>query len=291
VQRRVGPAWTERGRPPAGYYTKRTAEDWLRSVLDEARRGTLPGLVKTGVTFSEAADEWLRYVEHDRDRKPSTIVGYKAILRAQLLPAFGDGPIESIRTVMIESWLAGTRDAHQGARPPPRHLQAGAEGLRIADQPGRRSRAAADAAERRHRRLLLGGGDGIGPRGVVDPGRSDLPDCRLHGSSTRRAARAPLARRRPLQPGRPGAVQLRGRGTDDAQVRQGPPVQMAPDVAEGLANFGQRENWTADDDLVFVGAAATSTAARSDVATTRPSNERASANSASTTSATPSAPA
>lgn len=28
---------------------------------------------------------------------------------------------------------------------------------------------------------------------------------------------------------------------------------MAPDVAESLAKLGQRENWTADDDLVFVG--------------------------------------
>ena len=36
VQKRIGPAWTERGRPPAGYFTKRTAEDWLRRVLDEA---------------------------------------------------------------------------------------------------------------------------------------------------------------------------------------------------------------------------------------------------------------
>ena len=67
------------GRPAAGYFTKRTAEAWLRDVLDEARRGTLPGLVKTGVTFADAAAEWLRYVEHDRDRKPSTIAGYKAI--------------------------------------------------------------------------------------------------------------------------------------------------------------------------------------------------------------------
>src|SRR4051794_30995792 len=50
VQKRIGPAWTERGRPPAGYFTKRTAEDWLRGVLDEARRGTLPGLVRTGAT-------------------------------------------------------------------------------------------------------------------------------------------------------------------------------------------------------------------------------------------------
>jgi hypothetical protein len=71
VQRKLGPAWTERGRPAAGYFTKRSAEDWLRKVLDEARDGTLPGLVKTDVTFAEAADEWLRYVEHDRARKLS----------------------------------------------------------------------------------------------------------------------------------------------------------------------------------------------------------------------------
>jgi hypothetical protein len=53
------------GGPPAGYFTKRTVEDWLRSVLDEARRGTLPGRVRTGATFAEAAAEWLRYVEDD----------------------------------------------------------------------------------------------------------------------------------------------------------------------------------------------------------------------------------
>ena len=43
VKRKVGPAWVGRGRPAAGYFTKRLAEDWLREVLDEARRGTLPG--------------------------------------------------------------------------------------------------------------------------------------------------------------------------------------------------------------------------------------------------------
>jgi hypothetical protein len=47
VQRKVGLAWQGRGRPPAGYVTKRGAEEWLRTVLDEARRGTLPGLVRT----------------------------------------------------------------------------------------------------------------------------------------------------------------------------------------------------------------------------------------------------
>ena len=61
VRTRVGPAWTGRGRPTAGSFTKRLAEDWLRDTLDAARRGTLPGAVRTGVTFDDAAAEWLRY--------------------------------------------------------------------------------------------------------------------------------------------------------------------------------------------------------------------------------------
>jgi integrase len=105
VQRKIGPAWTGRGRPAAGYVTKRLAEDWLRDVLDQARRGTLPGLVRTGVTVAEASDEWLRYLEHDRGRKPSTLAGYRAILRSQLLPAFGSLPIESVTTAMVERWV------------------------------------------------------------------------------------------------------------------------------------------------------------------------------------------
>src|SRR3954447_2942961 len=77
VKKTIGPAWTERGRPAAGYYTKRTAEAWLRDMLDRARAGTLPGMVRTGVTFAEACEEWLRYMEDDLDRKPSTLVQYR----------------------------------------------------------------------------------------------------------------------------------------------------------------------------------------------------------------------
>jgi integrase len=109
VQKRIGPAWTGRGRPAAGYVTKRVAEDWLRRLLDEARRGTLPGLVKTGVAFEDAAAEWLRYIEHDRNRKPSTIAGYGSIVRSQLLPAFGPMPIESITTSEIERWIGSVK--------------------------------------------------------------------------------------------------------------------------------------------------------------------------------------
>jgi len=106
VQKKLGPAWTERGRPPAGYLTKRLAADWLRSTLDEARRGTLPGLVRTEVTFTDAAAEYLRYCEHDRGCKPSTLRDYRSNLEAHLLPAFGNQALEAVTPRSIDAWRA-----------------------------------------------------------------------------------------------------------------------------------------------------------------------------------------
>ena len=104
VQKKIGPAWSERGRPPAGYFTKRLAEDWLRQVLDDARRGTLVGVARSGVSFEEAAGEWLRFIEEDRERKPSTLNDYRSALRAHLLPAFRERPLEDITSEEIERW-------------------------------------------------------------------------------------------------------------------------------------------------------------------------------------------
>ncbi|MDP9293925.1 MAG: site-specific integrase, partial [Actinomycetota bacterium] len=106
VKKTIGPAWTERGRPRAGYYTKRTAEAWLRDVLDQVHAGTLPGMVRTGVTFADAAGEYLRYVEHDLDRKPSTVGDYRSSVRAHLLPAFGALRLEDVTAERIEAWKA-----------------------------------------------------------------------------------------------------------------------------------------------------------------------------------------
>lgn len=111
VQRKVGPAWSERGRPPAGYFTTRLAEAWLRDVLDKARRGTLAGSVRSGATFADAAAEWLRYIEHDRGRKPSTVEGYRSIVRSELLPAFGPMALEAVTPGAIESWQASMTQA------------------------------------------------------------------------------------------------------------------------------------------------------------------------------------
>jgi hypothetical protein len=81
VQRRIGPAWTERGRPAAGFYTKRTAQAWLDEVLTQARRGQLDGMIRTGATVADAVAEWLRWAEHDRDCKPSTLADYRSTSR------------------------------------------------------------------------------------------------------------------------------------------------------------------------------------------------------------------
>ncbi len=73
-------------------------------MLDEARRGTLPGAVRTGVTFAAAAAEWLRFIEEGRERKPSTLIDYRNALWSRLLPAFGERPIEEITAEDIEHW-------------------------------------------------------------------------------------------------------------------------------------------------------------------------------------------
>jgi hypothetical protein len=129
-----------RGRPPNGYFTKRLAADWLREVLDQARHGTLPGMVRTEVTFAEAAAEYLRNVEHDRERKPSTARGYRSAIGAHLLPAFGERAVEDVTAEVTERWLAGfegSARSQQAAHPDARDPRAGAQGLRVVEQRGR----------------------------------------------------------------------------------------------------------------------------------------------------------
>jgi len=106
VMKLLGPAWTERSRPPAGYYTKRTAEEELNALLADARRGTLPdSQARSGRTFGNACDEWLRYIEHDQQRASSTVADYRNVVNGSLLPEFGrDTAIEKITTERIEKW-------------------------------------------------------------------------------------------------------------------------------------------------------------------------------------------
>ena len=255
VQKKLGPAWTERGRPPAGYFTKRLAEDWLRDVLHDARHGTFAGQVRTGATFADAAAEWLRYIEVDRRRKPSTVEGYKVIVRSQLLPAFGEVPVESVTTEAIEQWLSSLPGA-ASSRTKALVLLHGvlARARKVWGLPGN---AAAD---------------------VEKPALSRSTDIQVFSpeevwalvraaTSEQDAAIFLTAAFTGLRLGELLALTWRDVDFSGAVVRvrasyaagalttpksgKVRAVPLAPDVASALAKLGARADWTGEDDLVF----------------------------------------
>jgi len=257
VQRKIGPAWTERGRPPAGYATKRIAERWLRDVLDQARRGTLPGMIRTGATFADAAAEYLRYVEHDRGRKPSTLRGYRSVIDAHLLPAFGDMALEDLTTQEIERWIATVGSSLRSRNKLLIMLHGILGHARKAY--GLPSNAASDVEKFPQRR----GGD----IAVFSP--EEIWALVRAAESAQDAAIYLTAAFTGLRQGE--LLALRWRDVDfgaslmrvrasyglgqvttpkSGKVRS---VPLAPDVAEALARLGARGRFTGEDELVFAG--------------------------------------
>ncbi len=112
-------------------------------------------MVRTWATFADGAGEWLRFDEEDRERKPSTLVDYRSALKAHLMPAFGERPLESVTPEKIEPWrrsftgLSGP-EQEQAADPDARHLPPSADRLGATGQPPRPRREAPDEAKRRH---------------------------------------------------------------------------------------------------------------------------------------------
>ena len=106
LQRRLGRVWSKRSRPPDGFITRAQAEVRLSDIL-AGRDGNVIVEPRPGdeVTFGQAAREWMRYVEHDRKRRPSTIRDYRRELETRLIPEFGDAtPLSEITTADIEAF-------------------------------------------------------------------------------------------------------------------------------------------------------------------------------------------
>lgn len=115
IKRKLGPAHTGRGRPAPGIWTRKQADDALRTFLVEL--GATPEGPADTITFADAAAAWLHYIEHDRKRSPSTVRDYRSSLRAVLLPHFGkDAPISKITVEDVDRFrenriAAGKSDA------------------------------------------------------------------------------------------------------------------------------------------------------------------------------------
>jgi integrase len=106
VQRLLGPAWSERSRPPAGYFTRKTAQAALDGILTDVRRGEIPDPGdRSGKTFADAVAEWLRYVEHEKDRRPSTVRDYRNTANGALTSEFGaQTPVDAITAERIDTY-------------------------------------------------------------------------------------------------------------------------------------------------------------------------------------------
>ncbi len=257
VKKRIGPAWTGRGRPRAGYLTKRAAEEWLRETLDEARERAQAGAKQLDATFAEAAREWLRYVEHDRACKPSTLRSYRSSLEAHLLPAFGRLALHEITPAHIERWRSGLTASPRTKN----KLLTELYGIfrRAQKVYGLPANPAAQVEKlRQRRRLDL---DVFTPEEVRALARAaaDEQDAAIYLTAAFTGLR------------RGELIALRWRDVDFAASRlrvstsyaggqltapksgKVRSVPLAREVASVLALLGQRERWTGDDDLVFPG--------------------------------------
>jgi len=264
-QKLIGLVWRGRGRPPAGYFTKRMAEDWLRErLLEDAERaaGGLPG--ETRVTFADAAAEYLRYATEDRGCKPSTIRGYRSQLNAHLLPSFGSKRLDEITESEIERWRAGMTGARNGAEISNKTKNAQLVLMhaifRRAVKVWRLPRNPLANVDR-FRIRRSGDIEVFSPEEVWSLVRAATSE--MDGIAFLTAAFTGLRRGELLA--------LRWRDVDFAastirvrasyvahqlttpksgKVRA---VPMAPDVASALARLGQRDRFTGEDDFVFAG--------------------------------------
>jgi integrase len=259
VQKRIGPAWTERGRPPAGYFTRRTAEAWLRDLLDQARRGTLPGLIRTGATFADAAAEYLRHAEQDRGCKPSTLRDYRSTIATHLLPAFGSMAVEDIDAATVERWRAGLPSALSPRTKNKLLIQLHSIFRRAQKVYGLPRNPITDVD--RHRQRSSGDIKVFGVEEVLALVRAAASeqDAAIYMTAAftglRRGELLALRWRDVDFEG--AAIRVRASYSGGAltmpksgKVRS---VPMAPNVAHALARLGQRERFSGDDDLVFAG--------------------------------------
>ena len=253
-KKRLGLAWTEKTAPPDGYFSKGKAQAYLDELLRQARDGSLPGIVKTGKTFADASAEWLAYCENVRDCKSSTLRDYRNMVRV-LDRQFGRRKIETITTEDIDLWISGYGGSNRTRQ---KYLVCLGSIFKRAMKVYGLPRNPADLVERpRVRRAAKI--DVLRPEEVlafVRAAESEQDAAIFHTAAFAglRMGELLALRWRDVDFTRrtihvrenwtQGETTTPKGGTERA-------VPMAEEVAERLARLGQRQHFTAEDDLVF----------------------------------------
>jgi integrase len=113
-QRRLGDAWTGKGRPLSGHLTRKMADDVLREILVDAGKIEIAARGPV-VTLRVACDAWIRSLEHDHGREWTTVRDYQSIVRNYFHPVFGPNtPIADITRERVDEWR---RDLLEHGRP------------------------------------------------------------------------------------------------------------------------------------------------------------------------------
>ena len=257
VREKIGPAWNDRRKRPAGHLTQRLAEAWLRDVLEQAMRGKFRRPPRARMSFAEAAADWLRFVERTGRRKRSKLRRDRSILNAHLLPAFGTMAVEDVTTEVIEGWLAGL-DVSERLR---NKLLVQLEGIlgRAKKRHAVRTNAAAEIQKFPLHRS--GDIDVFSPEEIwelVRAAASDQDSALYLTAAFTGLRMGELLALRWCDVDFSGSL-VRVRATYAGGVLASPKpervraVPMAPDVARALGRLAERPDWVGEEDLVFPG--------------------------------------
>ncbi len=252
-------------KPDESYLTPDEATDALQEILAHAPRvASAPAPPRSLVTFEAACREWLRHLEHDKKRKPSTIRDYLNHVRTDLLPDFGSStPVADITTQDIDEFRERLLEEERLA---PRTVQKLCTMLHgIFRRAKRRGWVLANPAEDAERVTIKRSGDFnvLAPAeidAVCRAARSELKEAvfRTAAESGLRLGELRALRWRDLDfPRRLIHVrwaysrEVRGR-PKSSYVRSTP---MTDEVARVVGRLRSRETCVGPDDLVFCGEA------------------------------------
>jgi integrase len=286
-QKRLGPAWvkphgrTARGAPrwrtgdgpkPAGHLTPEEARAALAQLLAEAPRTKRRPRAK--LTLRDAADEWLRYEEHEAKVKPSTVMDYRNCAD-RLCRELGEIALEDITPQVIERWKASFRAERRLANGELRRTTPSARTIRkyliVLNGIFRRARerdgisvnpvAGVKRPGRIKSRSSLKSSDFLEPREVhaLVAAAGDETDAAVFITAAFCGLRLGelLALRWRAIDDRRSLIRVE---TNYTRGREGTPksgygrtVPMAPEVAEALRQLRERRHFVDDADIVFVG--------------------------------------